>query len=88
MSRVDIGRAVIGGLMAAMALVACTQSTPVAEGASTTPPPPVDLATFYTQVLTWSPCDEAECASLSVPVDYANPEGGSFELAVVRRPAA
>ena len=88
MGRAAIGRAAVGSLMAAMALVACTQSTPVVEGASTTPPPPADLATFYTQVLVWSPCDEAECTSLSVPVDYANPEGGSFELAVVRRPGA
>ena len=84
----DIGRGVVGGLMATMALVACSSSTPVDGVASVSPPPPADLATFYTQVLTWSPCEDAECATLSVPVDYARPGDGSIDLAVVRRPAA
>ena len=84
----DIGRAVIGGLMATMALVACSPSPPVDGVSSASSPPPADLATFYTQVLTWSPCEDAECATLSVPVDYARPEDGSIDLAVVRRPAA
>ncbi|MDP4715264.1 MAG: alpha/beta hydrolase, partial [Candidatus Nanopelagicales bacterium] len=85
---VDIGRAVIGGLMATMALVACSPSPPVDGVSSASSPPPADLATFYTQVLTWSLCEDAECATLSVPVDYARPEDGSIDLAVVRRPAA
>lgn len=84
----DIGRAVIGGLMATMALVACSPSPPVDGVSSASSPPPADLATFYTQVLTWSPCEDAECATLSVPVDYARPVDGSIDLAVVRRPAA
>jgi pimeloyl-ACP methyl ester carboxylesterase len=74
--------------MATMALVACSPSPPVDGVSSASSPPPADLATFYTQVLTWSPCEDAECATLSVPVDYARPEDGSIDLAVVRRPAA
>ena len=76
----DIGRAVIGGLMATMALVACSPSPPVDGVSSASSPPPADLATFYTQVLTWSPCEDAECATLSVPVDYARPVDGSIDL--------
>ncbi|MGV9275631.1 alpha/beta hydrolase [Streptomyces griseosporeus] len=43
--------------------------------------------------LRWGACDQpaepgAECASLSVPVDWARPDGPRFDLAVARRKAA
>ncbi|MFF9274577.1 alpha/beta hydrolase [Streptomyces griseosporeus] len=43
--------------------------------------------------LRWGACDEpaeprAECASLSVPVDWDRPDGPRFDLAVARRKAA
>ncbi|MFC8142838.1 alpha/beta hydrolase [Streptomyces paradoxus] len=43
--------------------------------------------------LRWTPCDDpakpgAECATLSVPVDWAYPGGPRIELAVARRKAA
>jgi len=38
--------------------------------------------------LRWRQChDELECATLTVPVDYAAPDGEQVELAVSRRPA-
>lgn len=42
--------------------------------------------------LRWAPCDDpakpgAECASLSVPVDWAHPDGPKLDLAVARRKA-
>lgn len=42
--------------------------------------------------LRWAPCDDpakpgAECATLSVPVDWAHPGGPRLELAVARRKA-
>ena len=42
--------------------------------------------------LRWAPCDDpaqpgAECAALSVPVDWARPDGPTFDLAVARRKA-
>ncbi|PPK63229.1 alpha/beta hydrolase [Actinokineospora auranticolor] len=40
--------------------------------------------------LAWSPCVEdvtAECATLSLPVDWAKPRGARFDLAVARRTA-
>lgn len=50
-------------------------------------PPSADLARFYEQRLAWTDCDGAECASLVVPVDYADPDGPTFEIAVLRTPA-
>jgi pimeloyl-ACP methyl ester carboxylesterase len=41
--------------------------------------------------IAWSPCPEdasAECGKLAVPIDWANPSGATFELAVARRKAA
>lgn len=46
---------------------------------------PIELATFYTQVLDWQNCeDEFQCASFTVPIDYMNPENGTMDIAVTR----
>jgi pimeloyl-ACP methyl ester carboxylesterase len=42
--------------------------------------------------LTWGPCEEGvdepfECATLTVPLDYAEPEGATIDLALIRYPA-
>jgi hypothetical protein len=38
--------------------------------------------------LTWEPCqDEFECATMEVPLDYANPDGERISLHVTRLPA-
>lgn len=42
------------------------------------------LARFYTQTLDWTDCDGADCAKLTVPVDYAQPDGDTIELSVLR----
>lgn len=44
------------------------------------------LERFYAQTPTWTDCTVApvECASLDVPLDYADPEAGSVEVAVYR----
>ncbi|MFR9803854.1 alpha/beta hydrolase [Pseudonocardia sp. RS010] len=61
--------------------------------------PPAALTPFYTQVLAWGPClpladDDRqrelfgspglECSRLTVPLDYAKPEGRTAEVAVLR----
>ncbi|MEU7811539.1 alpha/beta hydrolase [Pseudonocardia sp. NPDC049154] len=61
--------------------------------------PPAALAPYYTQVLAWGPClpladDDrerelfgapgVECARLTVPLDYAKPEGRTAQIAVLR----
>jgi pimeloyl-ACP methyl ester carboxylesterase len=42
------------------------------------------LTAFYTQQLAWKPCGGLYCASLTVPIDYANPAAGAIQLAVSR----
>ncbi|GAB2766834.1 alpha/beta hydrolase [Terrabacter koreensis] len=51
---------------------------------------PAALRGFYTQQVSWSPCpDNAkhECGTMQVPVDYADPTGGRFTLALRKAPA-
>jgi len=46
---------------------------------------PAELRQFYTQQLTWSSCERTmRCAKVKVPMDYANPQGKSIELALVK----
>ncbi|MFJ8053639.1 alpha/beta hydrolase [Streptomyces luteogriseus] len=54
--------------------------------------PVVHASPSATGALRWAPCDDtahpgAECATLSVPVDWAHPDGPKLGLAVARRPA-
>ena len=51
---------------------------------------PAGLAAFYTQPVDWRTCPGSQvhqCASITVPVDYAEPEGDTFELALRKVPA-
>ena len=62
---------------------ATVTSTPLAEGA------PDGLETFYEQRLVWSSCEgDFECSSLTVPLDYAEPDGATIDLALLRSPAS
>lgn len=64
----------------------------------TTPPPAAvteapepALADLYAQRIDWSPCDtnaDHDCGTLTVPIDYADPEGETIELALLRVPAS
>ncbi len=64
----------------------------------TTPPPPSvteapddALTGLYSQRIDWSPCDinaDQDCGTLTVPVDYAEPEGETIDLALLRVPAS
>ncbi|KNX36141.1 proteinase [Luteipulveratus halotolerans] len=51
--------------------------------------PSAALAKFYNQKLTWEDCETggSKCASLKVPIDYAKPEGGTVNIAVLKSPA-
>lgn len=62
---------------------------PSASVAAQTPPEgaPAGLEKFYAQELSWSKCSAGECTTLSVPQDYAEPEGETLKIAVVRVPA-
>jgi pimeloyl-ACP methyl ester carboxylesterase len=83
----------------ASALCALLAATALAPAASAAPAPPqsatanaaypAELASFYTQRLDWSRCDEGlECAWLTVPLDYADPTGESIRLRISKKKAS
>lgn len=43
-----------------------------------------DLGRYYGQQLEWTTCDEGECATAQVPLDYADPTGDSIGIALAR----
>ncbi|WP_122816154.1 alpha/beta hydrolase [Nocardioides pantholopis] len=62
--------------------------TGTAEPGATDAPTPA-LATYYDQQLDWERCrEDFECATLTVPLDYADPGGRTIELALLKDPAA
>ncbi|HET7328653.1 MAG TPA: alpha/beta hydrolase [Nocardioidaceae bacterium] len=62
-----------------------SQPRPQATGM---PDPPAGLESFYTQDVDWRPCaGDFECATVQVPLDYAEPDGKTIGIAVNRRPA-
>ena len=59
------------------------------RASDTTTAPTADLARFYGQQVEWSDCKGGfECARVVVPVDYADPDGPTLEVAVNRLPAS
>ncbi|MEO6605749.1 MAG: alpha/beta hydrolase [Aeromicrobium sp.] len=55
--------------------------TPAASAA------PKDLSKFYEQDVSWSDCGDAQCAKVTVPVDYEDAAGETTKLAVKVIPA-
>ncbi|MCW2786117.1 MAG: tripeptidyl-peptidase Serine peptidase family [Marmoricola sp.] len=45
------------------------------------------LARFYDQKLSWNGCNRDRCTTLTVPLDYAHPDGATLKLAVLDVPA-
>lgn len=88
-------------LAVGLALQGDSGDTPIARPtptpSPTTPPPatvtqaPVPaLEDLYSQRIDWTPCEDNpdhDCGSLTVPIDYADPQGETFELALLRVPA-
>ena len=83
-----------------LALQGSTSETPrVRPTPSPTTPPPATvtqapaaaLTDLYAQRIDWSPCEtnaDNDCGTLTVPIDYADPEGETFDLALLRVPAS
>ena len=64
-------------------------SASVSGPVDTGPRGPSELAPFYGQKVTWNDCGEGfQCASVTVPVDWAQPSGATIKLALKRLPAA
>ncbi len=65
-----------------------TTSTDPTSSATTMAGVPAALVTFYGQQLDWSGCEAgAECAELTVPIDYAKPDGPTVKIHVLRQRA-
>lgn len=75
------------------ALPAPAPTAPIPTAApAALPTPTVALPPFAISPLQWGPCEEGvdpeyECATLTVPLDYANPTAQSIGIAVIRLPA-
>lgn len=67
------------GVVTVFALLAGCQPAPAASGDP--------LADFSSQRPRWKSCEQGQCAEVSVPLDYANPDGQRLTLALARRPA-
>ena len=48
---------------------------------------PTGLEKFYDQKVSWSSCGSAKCAWITVPIDYAKPDGATTRLRAVVHPA-
>jgi pimeloyl-ACP methyl ester carboxylesterase len=58
---------------------------PPSTGAPATQAPDPGLARFYDQKLDWNDCSNGhQCAELTVPLDYAHPEGQTIRLALLK----
>ena len=55
---------------------------------SSLPAAPAGLENFYGQKPTWSKCGNLECATVEVPMDYANPGGKRISIAINRLKAS
>ena len=66
-----------------------------AEPSDTSSPAPSESASvpqgdgldgYYAQQLVWSDCNDGlECATFSVPIDYANPANGAMQISAIRK---
>ncbi|MFI1169517.1 alpha/beta hydrolase [Streptomyces sp. NPDC020801] len=76
--------------LGAVQLVGCSPdwSGVRASQAATEPAHQPALRTFYQQKLAWTRCGELQCATLTVPMDYAHPHNGkTFTLPVIKSAA-
>lgn len=69
-----------------LSLVGDDSADPGGEPGAGGPPVP-GLERYYTQELDWSDCEGQRCASLEVPIDYADPDGETIDVAVLAVPA-
>ncbi|WP_062379444.1 alpha/beta hydrolase [Demequina pelophila] len=99
----SVTRLAAGLMAAGLALAGCTTGTQPAqtEGPSVESPTPASSpgtggagaavapedSRVYDQEYAWSRCGDLECATIQVPVDWADPDGDTIEIALNRYPA-
>jgi pimeloyl-ACP methyl ester carboxylesterase len=80
----------VAALVAVGVLVLAGCTAPREQTTVTSAPTAADvrgLDAIYAQQLDWQACGELECATLVVPMDYAEPDGETIEIAVSRSTA-
>ena len=92
-----MGLRAAGALVLAMTLASCSllggdkpdeAPTTAKADPSIVASAPAGLDSFYSQEVVWEPCENGfQCATVSVPLDYANPDGDKIELAALRAPS-
>ncbi|MCO4274816.1 alpha/beta hydrolase [Pseudarthrobacter sp. HLT3-5] len=92
-----IGLRAAGALILALTLASCGLfggDTPDAAPATAKADPaivasaPAGLDTFYAQEVVWEPCENGfQCAKVTVPMDYAKPDGDTIQIAALRAPS-
>lgn len=82
-------RSALVAVLVACSLAACAGApTPRLTSTPTGEDVPVDVERFYTQKLTWvRGADDLDSTEVTVPSDWAHPEGDTISIAVVRRAA-
>ena len=86
------GRLLAAGC-AVLSLAACTTSASTAVANETPASGAVTngvaaaLLPFYTQKVSWTSCGGFQCASVAVPLNYADPQAQTIHLAVIRQQA-
>ncbi|MBG6085192.1 alpha/beta hydrolase [Zhihengliuella flava] len=80
-------RAAAATLAVTALLAACTEAEPAQEETYSAPVPDA-LERYYEQTAQWEPCEEDfECATVVVPLNYADPGSESIEIALMRHQA-
>lgn len=86
-------RAVAAAAVVAMLVAACSNGGPAVSARQSRAAPEAQPTALSS--LEWGDCDdpaviedELECATLTVPLDYAEPDGDTIDLALVRVPAS
>lgn len=74
-----------------VALSGCTLLGSIVPDGSTSQPTnenvDANLEEFYHQVVTWHDCEGMQCATVSAPISWADPELGSIDLSLIRSQA-
>lgn len=90
-------RTLVLALSAVLGLGLSACALPSSKRASTTTVTPTSVRTppagmagterFYNQPVVWRSCGANDCTRITVPVDYAKPDGATIQLAVLKVPA-
>ena len=82
MTYCDVVRKKIPSLILVTTVIAALAAAAIPPSAHAAPD--TGLSRFYSQTLVWEECPEGRCAWLTVPLDYADPDGPTIELRVSR----